>query len=116
MIGPITRTDIVRFAGAGGDFNPLHHDPEFATSAGFEDVIAMGQMQAGMLAGWLTDWCGVEHLVELETRFRRPVELGEILTFSGEVVAAEDGQVRLELRAMSSEHLAVEAWAVIRTR
>lgn len=68
---PVSRTDIVRFAGAGGDFNPLHHDPDFAARAGFPDVIAMGQYQAGVLAGWLTDWCGVEHLLRLELRFRR---------------------------------------------
>lgn len=54
-IGPITQTDIVRFAGAGGDFNPLHHDPDYARAAGLPGVIAMGQMQAGMLAAWIAD-------------------------------------------------------------
>ena len=39
-IGPITRTDIVRYAGASGDLNPIHHDEGFATSAGFPSVLA----------------------------------------------------------------------------
>jgi acyl dehydratase len=47
--GPVSQTDIVRFAGAGGDFNPLHHDREFAGAAGFERPIAMGQFTAGLL-------------------------------------------------------------------
>ncbi|MDN5854359.1 MAG: MaoC family dehydratase N-terminal domain-containing protein [Actinomycetia bacterium] len=87
QIGPITQTDIVRFAGAGGDFNPLHHDPAFAEKAGFDGVIAMGQLQAGMIAGWLTDWCGVEHLRELDVRFLRPVRLGAVLRFTGEITS-----------------------------
>ncbi|MFD4972440.1 MaoC/PaaZ C-terminal domain-containing protein [Streptomyces sp. NPDC058424] len=86
VIGPVTQTDIVRFAGAGGDFNPLHHDPEFARSSGFSGVISMGQMQAGILAGWLSDWVGVEHLREYEVRFAVPVFLGDVLHLSGEVV------------------------------
>jgi 3-hydroxybutyryl-CoA dehydratase len=97
--GPVTQTDIVRFAGAGGDFNPLHHDSTFAEKAGFDTVIAMGQMQAGMLAGWLTDWCGVEHLRELDVRFRAPVRLGAVLRFTGEVTALTelDGEPVAEL-------------------
>lgn len=86
-VGSITQTDIVRFAGAGGDFNPLHHDREFAESAGFSKVISMGQMQAGMLAAWLSDWFGVEHIREYEVRFVAPLFLGDTVRLSGEVVA-----------------------------
>ncbi|WP_220186920.1 MaoC/PaaZ C-terminal domain-containing protein [Pseudonocardia pini] len=102
-LGPISQTDIVRFAGAGGDFNPLHHDAAFAEKAGFDTVIAMGQMQAGMLASWLTDWCGVEYLRELEVRFLAPVRLGALLRLTGAVTgwADLDGTpvAELELRA-----------------
>lgn len=112
-VGPVTRTDIVRFAGAGGDFNPLHHDHEFAVAAGYPDVIAMGQLQAGMLAGWLTDWCGVEHLRELAVRFVAPVRPGDTLTFAGRVTAHhEDGSADLELTATTQRGLVVRATAV----
>jgi len=89
-VGPITQTDIVRFAGAGGDFNPLHHDPEFSASAGFERPIAMGQLTAGLLAGWLTDWCGVENLLEYEVRFTAPLTIGDVVELRGVVASIEE--------------------------
>ena len=85
VIGPVTITDIVRFAGAGGDFNPLHHDPEFAARAGFPTVIAHGQFTAGLLAAWVSDWLGVEHLRSFEVRFVAPVLAGDTLTLTGRV-------------------------------
>ncbi|GAB3688510.1 MaoC family dehydratase [Saccharopolyspora tripterygii] len=119
-IGPVTQTDIVRFAGAGGDFNPLHHDPEFARKAGFTTPIAMGQMQAGILAGWLTDWCGVEHLRECEVRFRAAVLPGDVLELSGEVVAITDAGVyseaQLVLEASRDSAPVVTATATIAVR
>ncbi|AII08427.1 MaoC family dehydratase [Rhodococcus opacus] len=84
-VGPVSQTDIVRFAGAGGDFNPLHHDPEFVATSGFPGVIAMGQMQAGILAGWVSDTFGVEHVRSFGVRFVAPVFLGDTLTLGGTV-------------------------------
>lgn len=84
-IGPITQSDIVRFAGAGGDFNPLHHDPEYAARAGFDRPIAMGQMTAGLLAAWLTDSFGVEHLTSLEVRFQKPLIIGDVIDITGTI-------------------------------
>ena len=59
----VTRTQIVRFAGASGDFNPMHHDESFALSAGQPGVFAMGQLQAAMLASMVAEWLGVENVV-----------------------------------------------------
>jgi 3-hydroxybutyryl-CoA dehydratase len=98
-IGPITQTDIVRFAGAGGDFNPLHHDAEFASMAGFRTVIAMGQMHAGMLAGYVSDWLGIEHLREFEVRFVTPVFLGDVLELCAEVVSVRGSVAELDVTA-----------------
>jgi len=114
-VGPVTQTHIVRFAGAGGDFNPLHHDPDFAAKAGFPGVLAMGQMHAGMLASWLSDWAGVEHLREFEVRFVAPVFLGDVLRFSGEVAAVEDGVAELTLAAVRGEEPVIRARARIVT-
>jgi 3-hydroxybutyryl-CoA dehydratase len=83
--GPVTQTDIVRFAGAGGDFNPLHHDPEIASAAGFPVPIAMGQFTAGLLAAWVTDTFGVENLRSLEVRFSAPLGLGDTIVLGGTV-------------------------------
>lgn len=114
-VGPVTQTDVVRFAGAGGDFNPLHHDPEFARSAGFSGVLAMGQMHAGMLAAWLTDWAGVEHVHEYEVRFAAPVFLGDTLLFSGEVLSVDDGIAELQIAATRGEDVVLRARAAIVT-
>ena len=87
--GPVTQTDIVRFAGAGGDFNPLHHDPDFAAAAGFERPIAMGQFTAALLAAWLTDWCGAENLLSYEVRFSSPLRIGDTIELGGSIVGSE---------------------------
>jgi acyl dehydratase len=88
-VGPVTRTQIVRFAGAGGDFNPIHHDEEFARSAGQPSVFAMGQLQAAMLARLAADWLGAEALRTLAVRFTAKVWPGDVLTLSGHVEREE---------------------------
>jgi acyl dehydratase len=117
-VGPVSQTDIVRFAGAGGDFNPLHHDPAFAAAAGFKQPIAMGQLTAGLLASWLTDWCGVENLREYEVRFTAPLLIGDVVELSGAVAGLEtaaDGTAlaTLELSATRTGATLVTGRAVV---
>ena len=78
--GPLTRTDLVRYAGASGDFNPLHHDHEFAAKAGLADVMAHGMLSAGLLASALTAWFGHGSVKRYKVRFRSPVWPGDVLT------------------------------------
>jgi len=111
--GPVTQTDVVRFAGAGGDFNPLHHDPEHARAAGFDAPIAMGQLTAGLLAAWLTDWCGVARLRRFEVRFTAPLHLGETVTLSGTVTSVEDGVAHLDLAATGVSATLVTGTAIV---
>lgn len=87
--GPITRTAIVRYAGASGDFNPLHHDDEFAAVAGFPAVFSIGMLQGGYLATFVTDWLGVDGLRRYAMRFREQVWLGDVLTCTGTIAAVE---------------------------
>lgn len=116
-IGPITQTDIVRFAGAGGDFNPLHHDNDYALRAGLPGVISMGQMQAGMLAGWLTDQVHVEHLLSLAIRFVSPLHIGDVLELRGEVtsVADQGSEATLDLIAAVGDRRVITGTARIRS-
>jgi acyl dehydratase len=79
---PLTRTDLVRYAGASGDFNPLHHDHEFAAAAGLPDVMAHGMLSAGLLASALTRWFGPGSVRRFSVRFRSPVWPGDVLTAS----------------------------------
>ena len=85
VFGPITRTDLVRYAGAGGDFNPIHHDEEFARAAGLDTVFAMGMFHAGVLAGAIARWLGRENVRSLNLRFTGQVWPGDTLTITGVV-------------------------------
>ena len=97
--GPLTRTDFVRYQGASGDFNPIHHDEEFAKSAGFPTVFSVGMLQAGILATFATDWLGAENVRRFTVQFREQVWPGDTLVCSGEVVKRyeEDGERKVDL-------------------
>lgn len=118
--GPISQTDIVRFAGAGGDFNPLHHDREAAQSAGFDRPIAMGQFVAALMSGWISDWYGIEDLLHFEVAFRSPVYVGDILSFTAVVDGPEkslnfsEGTAQLELTARVGDRVVVTGRADLR--
>ena len=90
-IGVVTRTDFVKFAGAGGDFNPMHHDDDFARASGFPSVFAMGMMTASMASRLITDWFGIEAVRTYEVRFRSMVWPGERLRASGRIVGKVEG-------------------------
>ena len=100
LTAPVTRTQIVRFAGAAGDFNPMHHDEPFAQAAGQPTVFAMGQLQAGILATAVAGWLGRENILGYGVRFRAKVWPGDALVLRGTVVEELDGTRRCELSAM----------------
>lgn len=83
--GPISRTDIVRYQGASGDFNPIHHDEEFARTSGAPSVFSVGMLQAGYLASYCTDLFGPGSLIEFSARFHDRVWPGDFLTCSGKM-------------------------------
>jgi acyl dehydratase len=118
QLGPITITDIVRFAGAGGDFNPLHHDESAARAAGFPTVIAMGQMQAAMLARVLSDRYPLAAIRDYRVRFAAPVRVGDTLTLVAVEMPRDDdaapSALRLELTATRDDGVvAVRAAATV---
>lgn len=86
--GPVSRTDLVRYAGASGDFNPLHHDETFARAAGLLRVMAHGMFSAGLLGSFLLAWVGERPVRRFKVRFLSPVWPGDVLIAGGEVVGA----------------------------
>lgn len=84
-IGPISRTDFVRYAGAGGDFNPIHHDEYFARQAGYPSVFGHGLLTAGLLSTFVTGWLGQDKLTKFSVRYTDQVWPGDELWASGEV-------------------------------
>lgn len=97
-VGPLTRTDIVRYAGAGGDFNPIHHDEIFARSAGYPSVFGHGLLTAGILGGYVADWLGLGRLRKFSVRYVAQVWPDDRLACSGVVTAvtADERGMRVE--------------------
>ena len=87
-VGPLTRTDFVRYQGASGDMNPVHHDETFARAAGYPAPLGVGMFHAGVMATWATDWLGAENVRRFKVRWKEPVWPGDVLVFTGRVVAA----------------------------
>jgi acyl dehydratase len=75
---PIERADMIRYAGASGDFNPIHWSESFAVGVGLENVIAHGMLTMGLVARVATDWIGDPGAVlDYAVRFTRPVVVAE---------------------------------------
>lgn len=105
-IGPLGRTDIVRYAGAGGDFNPLHHDETFATGAGLGSVIAHGLLTAGLAGTALAEHVGPLRLRRYAVRYTGQVRPGDTLTISASEIDGSTGEtmrVALEVTAAADD-------------
>ncbi len=76
---PLTRTDLVMYAGASGDFNPVHHDEVAARAAGLPSVFGHGMYTAGLLATAVTNYVGAGNLRSYRVRFTRQTWPGEVL-------------------------------------
>jgi acyl dehydratase len=84
-IGPLSRTDIVRYAGASGDFARMHHDEPYAVSLGHPSVFAMGLYPAGILTRLVSENFDLAKLRAFRVRFQSMTWPGDVLVFSGKV-------------------------------
>lgn len=89
----------VAYAGASGDLNPLHFDPNFAQHVSpTGGVIAHGMYSMGMASRLVTGWAGgPERVREIQVRFTKPWPMDTTSTFGGTVTAVEDGVATVEL-------------------
>ena len=118
----VTRLDLVRYAGASGDFNVIHWNERIARSVGLPDVIAHGMLTMALAGRFLTEWAGDPGAVaEYGVRFSAPVvvpddDKGATVEVAGTVTAKLDGQrVAVELTARSGEaKVLTRARAVVR--
>ncbi|MEV0489200.1 MaoC family dehydratase [Streptomyces atratus] len=104
----VTRATLVQYAGASGDFNPIHWNEKFALEVGLPDVIAHGMFTMAEAIRVVTDWVGDPGaVVEYGVRFTKPVvvpndDKGAVIEVSAKVAALlDDKQVRVDLTAMS---------------
>jgi len=84
----LTRTDLVMYAGASGDFNPMHHDEVKAQAAGMPSVFGHGMFSMGLLGRAITDWVGIGNLRQFKVRFTKQTWPGEVLTTHVKVAKA----------------------------
>jgi len=100
----LTRTDLVMYAGASGDFNPMHTDEVAAKDAGLPSVFGHGMFTAGLLATAVTDFVGLGTLTSYRVRFTKQTWPGEVLTTNVTVTEKRPGnEVVLEC-AVVNEH------------
>jgi acyl dehydratase len=104
----VTRGDLVRYAGASGDFNPIHWSDRVATSVGLPGVIAHGMLTMALAGRAVEQWAGGrDRVVEYSVRFSRPVVVpdddeGVDLEVSGEVAdTSDDGLTRIDITCTS---------------
>ncbi|MGO9606770.1 MAG: MaoC/PaaZ C-terminal domain-containing protein [Candidatus Binataceae bacterium] len=98
VVEGVTRPDFVRYAGASGDFVPLHYDQTFVEAAGIPTVFAQGMLTAGLLSKALTDWAGIGNVRQFKVRFATRVWPGDTVTCTGKVTnkLEKDGEKLVE--------------------
>lgn len=119
----LTRTDLVAYAGASGDFNPMHHDEVAATAAGQPSVFGHGMFSMGLLGSALTDYVGVGNVRRFQVRFAKqtwPAETLETkIVVTGTREEAGEHLVDLDVRlhnADGEEKVVGQATAVLASR
>jgi acyl dehydratase len=90
VVENLTRTQFVRYAGASGDFNPMHHDDTIATQVGNPSVFGHGMLTAGLMARVVKDWFGPEAIRRFQVRFSKQVWPGDTLTCSAKVTGKRE--------------------------
>lgn len=123
----VTRTDLVKYAGASGDFNPIHWNEAFATGVELPGVIAHGMFTMGSAVQLVSDWAGDPGaVVDFQTRFTKPVlvtdttgtpEPGATIEVSGTIgkLDADAGTARVDLTVVSAgQKVLMKAQAVVK--
>ncbi len=105
---PITREQLVRYAGASGDFNPLHFHDEVGKALGFDGPIAHGMLVMGFVAQAVTLWMPQRSLKKMKVRFKGATHPGDVITVTGWVkdkrIGNNKGVVTCTLEAADQNH------------
>jgi acyl dehydratase len=116
----ITRADLVRYAGASGDFNPIHWNERFATKVGLPGVIAHGMFTMALAGRALTTWAGApDRVIDFRVRFTRPVpvpddDTGTEIVISGVVESVKDEAFAVQITATcDGQKVLGQAWALL---
>jgi len=92
----VSRTDLVKYAGASGDYNPMHHDETLATKTGLPSVFAHGMFSMGLLSNILVNWAGPGAIRKYDVQFRAITWPNDKITCTGKVTGTrEEGGQKL---------------------
>ena len=114
----LTRADLVRYAGASGDFNPIYWSDRAATALGLPGVLAHGMLTMGVALRVVTDWIGdPTRVLSYSTRFTKPVvvpddDAGAAVTFSGTVTAVDGDRATVTIDAVCADQKVLGATRV----
>ncbi|SDR88067.1 MaoC/PaaZ C-terminal domain-containing protein [Agrococcus carbonis] len=102
-----TRESLVRYAGASGDFNPIHYRDDVAAAVGLPGVLAHGMLTMGAAVQPVVDWAGPGRVVDYQVRFTRPVvvdaEAGADLRVVATVGRLDEGAARIDLTVTAGD-------------
>lgn len=102
-MAPVTRLDLIKYAGASGDFNPIHTIDAEAEKAGLPGIIAHGMWTMGNLAKLFTPHLTEGFLEHYAIRFKGMVFIGDVITLKAIVVERQDGQVKFTVQAVNGQ-------------
>src|SRR6266700_3629177 len=102
---PVTHLQLVRYAGASGDFNPLHTDPKVGEEIGTGGIIAHGMLIMGFVGQLLSDYVGPEALRKFGVRFKGMTHLDDVITCTGVVTEKyeADGEARIAGKVQATD-------------
>jgi len=105
---PLTRDALVRYAGASGDFNPIHYRDDVAATVGLPGVLAHGMLTMGLAVQPVIDWLGDPgRVLDYQVKFTRPVvvdpETGAVVSVVAKVGAVSETEVRIDLTVTFGE-------------
>ncbi|WP_226005118.1 FAS1-like dehydratase domain-containing protein [Natrinema salinisoli] len=105
VVADLERQHFVKYAGASGDFNPIHYDEPYATAAGNESVFGQGMFTAGITSRVVTDWFDLADVASFGLRFQSRVFPGDTVVATGDVVEVDrdSGTVETELEARTTD-------------
>jgi acyl dehydratase len=108
LVEDLKRTQIVQYAGASGDYNPLHTDEIFTTKvAGYPSVFAHGMLTMGMTGKMLTDYVGDARLTKYGVRFTSQVWPGDTLDATATITSVGDGLVAMDVKTVNQNGVEV---------
>lgn len=99
----ITHSQLVRYAGASGDFNPIHTVVPFAENAGLGGVIAHGMMIMGFIGQAIGQWFPIDDLAKFSVRFKAMTKPGERITIKGNVIEEMENRLICEAEAINEK-------------